>query len=59
MSNRIKLLNKLMETERLHKIAQQTTVDGEIDKTTADQLADKVFDQLFQEMVQEIGSETD
>ena len=50
---KIKLLEKILEEESIHKLAQQTNVEGEIDQATADQLADQIFDQLFDETINE------
>jgi len=59
MSNkRIRLLAKIMEEERLFKMAQGIEQDtGEIDKETADRMAQEIFDQLFQEEVDRILQE--
>lgn len=54
MSNRrLKLLTKILEEERLLKMAQDATLPNEIDQATADQMAEQIFDQLFDETVKE------
>lgn len=52
---RMKLLAKLLEEEKLQKMAQDATVEGvdEIDPATADQMADQIFDQLFDETLRD------
>jgi hypothetical protein len=50
---RIKLLEKMLEEERLLKMAQDATVEGDVDQSTADQLADQIFDQLFDETLRD------
>lgn len=52
-SPRIKLLEKMLEEEKLLKMAQDATVEGEVDQATADQLADQIFDQLFDQTLKE------
>lgn len=50
---RIKLLEKLLEEEKLLKMAQDASIEGEIDPAAADQMADQIFDQLFDETLKE------
>jgi len=51
---RIKLLSKVIEAQKLNKLAQQLE-ENSVDKSEADKLADQVFDQIFDEMVETIG----
>lgn len=54
MSNRrLKLLAKILEEEKLLKMAQDASSPDEIDQATADQMADQIFNQLFDEAVKE------
>lgn len=55
MSKRLSILARILEEEKLQKLAQEATVEGvdEIDSTTADQMADQIFNQLFDETLQD------
>lgn len=55
MNKRMTLLAKILEEEKLQKLAQEATVEGvgEVDPATADQMADQIFDQLFDETLRE------
>lgn len=55
MSKRMKLLAKILEEEKIQKIAQDATVEGvdEVDPATADQMANQIFDQLFDETLRD------
>jgi hypothetical protein len=57
-NKRISILSKLIENDKIIKIAQEVgSGEGEIDKTTADRLAEEVFDKLFDdELKRVIGS---
>jgi hypothetical protein len=55
MNKRMKLLTKILEQEKLQRLAQAATVEGEgeVDPTTADQMAEQIFDQLFDQTVKD------
>lgn len=50
---RIRFLEKMLEEEKLLKMAQDATIEGEVDPAAADQMADQIFDQLFDETLRE------
>ncbi len=52
-SPRINILQRILEDEKLRKMAQDTTVEGDVDPAQADQIADQIFDQLFDETFKE------
>lgn len=58
MSKRMRLLAKILEEEKLQKMAQDATIEGtgtmgEVDPAAADQMADQIFDQLFDETLRD------
>jgi len=52
-NQRMKLLAKLIEVEKLHKLAQATG-DAPIDPAKADQMAEHIFDELFDEAIKNL-----
>lgn len=50
---RMKFLQNYLEEQRLLKMAQDATIEGEVDPAAADQMADQIFDQLFDETLRE------
>jgi hypothetical protein len=52
-TKRMTLLAKMIEDEKIRKMAQDATAEGEIDPATADQMAEQIFDQLFDETVKD------
>lgn len=57
-TKRMTMLAKILEEERLHKIAQEAVapeIGGEVSQDEADKLAEQIFDQLFEESIQDIG----
>jgi len=54
-NKRMTLLTKMLEQEKLYKLAQEVGKDQIVDATTADKLADDIFDQLFDDVLNEAG----
>lgn len=52
-NKRITLLARMLEEEKLRKMAQDATVEGDVDPVQADQMAEQIFDQLFDETFKE------
>lgn len=56
MSKTKTILNRLLEKEKLLKIAQEIEHnEGEVDKATADQMAEEIFSKLFDQALEETG----
>lgn len=56
MSKRIDALNKILEQEKLLKMAQEVgQTISEVDESTADRLAEEIFEKLFDQTLEEAG----
>ena len=56
MSNkRITILARILEEERLKKLAQEVQPETVVDTTSADAEADSIFNKLFDQTMEEMG----
>lgn len=52
---RITMLAKILEAEKLKKLAEENVTEEAVDPAMADKLADDIFNQLFDQTMEESG----